>query len=131
MVRFILFLIFMAGILTYGLLHLVLDFNNNPSHTSKMVATLIVSLVILVPDIIMTSSMGKSDLGTTRARIILGIFFIALLLDFPTAFGWSQFSSDSYWLQIPAEVAVICFAPAAVALRVRQKFWRRDWSPKK
>src|SRR5277367_6512760 len=100
MVRFILFLIFTTGILAWGLFDLVKDFNNNPSDNSKMVVAIIVSLLVLVPDIIMASSMGKSDLGTNRARIVLGIFFLAFLFDAPSAFGWSQFSSDYYWLQI-------------------------------
>ncbi len=94
-----------------------------------MFLALIISVVVLVPDILMVGSLGKSDMGTARAQLIIGVFFIAIVLDAPVAFGWSQFSSDGYWLQIPCEVAIICFAPAAAVLRVRQKFWRSDWSP--
>jgi hypothetical protein len=130
-VRFVLFLIFMALIVVWGLVHLVTAFNNHPSDSSKIALALIVSALILIPDIVLISSIGKSELQTARAKIILGVFALALILGIPWALGWTQFSSDDYWLQIPSEVALICFAPAAVALRVRQKFWRADWRSKK
>jgi hypothetical protein len=130
MARFIGFLIFMGGLFAFGLFHLVKNFDNPRGSASTMTVTLVVSLLVLVPDVFMAVSLGKSDVGTPRAQLLLAIFFFAFLLDAPTAFGWNIFPSDSYWMQIPCEVAAISFAPAAVVVRVRQRFWRSDWRPK-
>jgi hypothetical protein len=129
--RFVLFLLFMGVLMGWGIARLVGLYSAHPLDSGKITIAVIVYAAILIPTVVWAGSLGRSEVSTPKGALALGVIVAAGVLGYPALSSvGSRYAADGYWMQPALDVVLLAFPPVAVWVRVRQRFWRSDWTAK-
>jgi hypothetical protein len=82
-------------------------------HSAFVYEEFVVCLLILIPAALYLNNQRMVSSRSTRGRQLILAFLLPIALAFPSIEGWSLYSADAYWMAVPGDTLIICWAAVA------------------
>ena len=74
-------------------------------HSTFISQEIVIWLMIMLPATLYLNSHRSS-----RSLLVASAYILPVALAIPSLYGWQAFSSDSYWMQVPGDGLIMCWA---------------------